>query len=119
MTACAVEISHPAISKCRPELVTIAAASGSTQKLNSASGVMFPGSTAVPPMVTTRLRAPTIAGSRRNASARLVKGPSVTSSTSPGEFMIASIIAWTPRWEAGSRLCSGRPISPMPSLPCT
>ena len=67
---------------------TALAASGSTQKLNSALGVMFPapsGSVATaPPMITISLIRSASPGACRRAMATLVRGPMASRLTSPG-----------------------------------
>ncbi|NDC46165.1 MAG: 50S ribosomal protein L27 [Actinobacteria bacterium] len=95
------------------------AASGSAQTLYSESGVTLPGKTPVPAMQTHRLTHDAKSASLRIATATLVSGPSVTSSSSPGWRRNASIIAPIPSCDAGVRPCKLRPISPMPSEPCT
>ena len=74
-----------------PERRTTFAASGSTQKLNSALGVMLPapsGSAATaPPMITIFLTRSANPGSWRIAMAMLVKGPMARMLTSPGRAM--------------------------------
>ena len=119
ITASATETSQPTISRGMPDSKTICAASGSTQKLNSASGVTFPGSTPVPPIITQRRTHEANFGSARTARATFVSGPSVTRSIWPGLFRNASISASTPAVDVGVRPRSGRPMSPMPSLPWT
>ena len=70
------------------ERSTTFAASGSTQKLNSAFGVMFPAPSGreatAPPMITISLIRSASPGSSRRAMATLVKGPMARMLTSPG-----------------------------------
>ena len=54
---------------------TLAAAVGSAMQLNSATGVMFPGSFRVPPMTTTSLAFMNVFGSFAAAMAKVVSGP--------------------------------------------
>ena len=119
MTASATETSQPTISTFMPDSKTMCTASGSTHQLNSASGVMLPGSTPVPPMITQRFTQLANFGSMRMARARLVSGPSATSSSSPGSLRNASIISCTALLLVAVRPFSGSPMSPMPSAPCT
>ena len=82
------------------------AASGSTQMLYSAAGVTLPTQQGLPPITTTKPISFAIEGAFSRASARLVKGPSVTS-VNPGFFLTVSTItsgaqpAWAARRAAG------------------
>ena len=71
-----------------PDLRVTRAASGSTQKLNSALGVIFPppsGRDAIaPPIMTSCLTLAANSGLARMACAIFVKGPSATIVISPG-----------------------------------
>ena len=57
---------------------TRAAAKASAQKLNSAVGVILPGTPIAPPMTMTSLTLRKIPGSSAAARARLVNGPIAT-----------------------------------------
>ncbi len=99
-----MEMSQPTNSNGIPDAVTIAAASGSAQKLNSAIALTLPGPcTPVPPMITTRSTASAISGARRTAAAMFESGPRHTRVTSPGEPRIVSTMTSTPRPAAGVR----------------
>ena len=66
------------------ERKTVCAAAGSQNMLNSAAGVMLPGPETVPPMMTIRPPSVGNSGSRINARAMLVSGPSETIVTECG-----------------------------------
>ena len=118
-TASVREISHPTNSKCIPDRNTTSTASGSTHILNSATCVTLPMWSATAPMITQRLTVLAILGSFCNASAMLVSGPSVTNSMWPALACSASMSLSMPFPGVGVRPESGRPISPIPSSPCT
>ena len=72
---------------------TICAASGSTQKLNSAFGVWLPApsgnAATAPPMITSRFTPAAKPGSCRIARARLVRGPMAAIVSSRGRALTA------------------------------
>ena len=67
-----------------PDSKTLAAASGSAQTLNSAAGVIFPGTLAAPAIIVIFFIFFFRSGVNSKAFATLVKGPMVTNSISFG-----------------------------------
>ena len=92
---------------------TAAAASGSTNALNSAAGVMLPSAIA-PPIQTIRSRRPRTSGWRSSMSATFVSGP-VGTSTTPGSISSArksAACASTGEAEGSGSSGPSRPESP-------
>ncbi len=104
-------IGTPAVSRT-------AAASGSCQTLNSATGVAFPTSTA-PPMNTIRSMFRTTSGCVRSSRAMFVSGAVGMSVTGLGEARISRRSSVTASTSTGRRAGAGSPRSPIPSAPWT
>ena len=119
MTASVREMSHPTNSNFIPDCKTMSTDSGSTHILNSATCVTLPIWSATAPITTQRLISVAMVGSLRSASAMLVSGPSVTSSSSRACRCAAEIISSMASPGVGTLPNSGKPMSPMPSTPCT
>jgi len=83
--------SNPSMVTVQPARNTAAAASGSAQMLYSAAGVTLPR-LAEPPMITKAWTQSASRGSRRTASAMLVRGPVATSVISPGAARTVSMM---------------------------
>ena len=74
---------------------TLAAAIGSAIQLNSATGVILPGSSMVPPMTTTSLAFMNVFGSSAAAMAKFVNGPIAIKVMVPAGFSLRMrIISW-------------------------
>ncbi|OLD78164.1 MAG: hypothetical protein AUG87_02170 [Candidatus Rokubacteria bacterium 13_1_20CM_4_70_14] len=94
------------------------AASGSTYMLNSAVGVMLPGTSTAPPIATMRPIRLTAPASDLSVSARLVSGPSATSVSSRCNRRACSTITLTASGSSGGFSVSGQSgRSPRPSSP--
>ena len=102
-----------------PDATTAAAASGSAQRLNSARGPTLPRSWIAPPMATIRPMRFAASGFSRTSRARLVSGPSASTSTVPaGSLSRRSASHSTAGRVSGSWPGCGSATPPMPSVPC-
>src|SRR5690606_29696956 len=113
-----VTTSGPYMVIGAPAVCRIAAASGSCQTLNSATGEAFPAP-AAPPMNTIRPMLRVTSGWVRSSRAMLVSGAVGTRVTGRGEARISRRSRVTASTSAGVRRGAGRPRSPIPSWPWT
>src|SRR5690606_19454709 len=117
-TTTRVNTSRPYMVIGTPAVSRIAAASGSCQTLNSATGEAFPAP-AAPPMNTIRPMLRVTSGWVRSSRAMLVSGAVGTRVTGRGEARISRRSRVTASTSAGVRRGAGRPRSPIPSWPWT
>ena len=108
---------RPAWITRAPQPKTMAAASGSAQMLNSATGVRLP-TAALPPMSEMPAIRSTRSGARRSARAMLVSGPVGTSQT-PSRARAVSTMKATASSPASVRTGSGRSAPSRPLSPWT
>ena len=94
------------------------AASGSQWTFHSATGVVLPGTRKAPPIAIQRPSSRGRAGSISTAMARLVRGPSVTSVSSPGRRRASSTISCGAKRADTGIDGSGGSANPRPRGPC-